>query len=90
MEFNDRQAYSPKLSIADFYIVNKLIYLMRFFPMTYISDAIFSESNKVGSFKASFKEILSEEFIRFLGLLYAMEVVKFPSLGMHWENVAVI
>ena len=53
---NDRQGYSPKLIVADFQIVDEMSYVRRFLPMTYISDVILSESNKVGSFAASMKE----------------------------------
>ena len=47
--------------------------------MTYISQVILPESNKVRSFTASFKEILLEEFMRSMNLMYVMEVVKLPS-----------
>ena len=47
--------------------------------MTYISQVILPESNKVRSFTARFKEILLEEFMRFMSLMYTNQVVKLPS-----------
>ena len=79
MEPNNCQAYGPKLDIEDFQIVNELSYLIRFLPMAYITDVILPESNKVGSFKANFKNISLEEFMKFLGLMYVMVVVRLPS-----------
>ena len=64
---------------------DELGYLIRFLPMDYI-HAIIPATNQAGSRRQSFKDLSLEELMKFLSLMYAMEIVKMPNRRMYWDT----
>ena len=72
---NEHQPYGPKLNLQGFEVFDELGYLIRFLPMDYIHNVIIPATNQAGSRRQSFKDLSLEELMKFLGLMYAMEIV---------------
>ena len=64
---------------------DELGYLIRFLPMDYI-HAIIPATNQAGSIRQSFKDLSLAELMKFLGLMYAMVIVKIPNRCMYWDT----
>ena len=76
MGTNECQPYGPKLNLQGFEVLDELGYLLRFFPMDCIHIVIIPATNQAGSRRKSFKNLSLEELMKFLGLMYAMGIVK--------------
>ena len=85
MNPNKHQPYGPKLNLQGFEVFDELGYLIRFIPMDYIHNVIIPAANQAGSRRQSFKDLSLEELVKFLGLLYAMKIVKMPKRRMYWD-----
>ena len=86
MDPNESQPYGPKLNLQGLEVFDELGYLIRFLPMDYIHNVIITATNQAGSRRQSFKDLSLEELMKFLGLMYAMEIVKMPRQCMYWDT----
>ena len=68
--------HGPKLNLQAFEVFDELGYLIRFLPVDYIHDVIIPATNQAGSRRQNLKDLSLEELMKFLGLMYAMEIVK--------------
>ena len=85
MDPNEHQPQGPKLNLQGFEVFDELGYLIRFLPVDYIHNAI-PVTNQAGSRRQNFKDLSLEELMKFLGLMFAMEIVKMPNQCMYWDT----
>ena len=64
---------------------DELGYLIRFLPVDYIHNVI-PVTNQAGSRRQNFKDLSLEELMKFLDLMFAMEIVKMPNQCMYWDT----
>ena len=86
MGTNECQPYGPKLNLQGFEVLDELGYLIRIFPMDCIHIVIIPATNQAGSRRKSFKNLSLEELMKFLGLMYAMGIVKMANWRMYWDT----
>ena len=79
MDPNEHHPSGSKLNLQGFEVFDTLGYLIRFLAMDYIHNVIIPATNQAGSRRQSFKDLSLEELMKFLSLMYAMEIVKMPN-----------
>ena len=64
---------------------------MHFFPINYARDTIIPATMQHASQKGNgFEEITLTEIMKFLGLIYLMEIYKFPSHCMYLSDLEIL
>ena len=64
-----------------------LDYFLHFLPQAFIQQQVIPAINKAGKQSNEFWSVLSyQEYIRFLGIIYSMEVLRLPNRKMYWAT----
>ena len=84
-----RPQFGPTLHLQEKQLVDELAYICHFNPSNYPDKQMLPAIDAYGKKKnpSSHTDISETEFMTFLGLMYAMEVVKLPIRHMYWEDI---
>lgn len=77
-------SYGPRLNRLCAEIADKDAFFFHFFPTKFVKENLIPSTNKFASQHNVNLNLTYEEFIRFLGLIYSMEIYKLPSRDMYW------
>lgn len=81
------QPYGPRISLPLYDDCSELEYLIHFLPVKFFKEIVVPSTNNFAASKQeNFKEFSYNEFIHFLGIMYAMEVYKLPERRMYWKS----
>ena len=86
---NVRPPFGPTLHLQEKQLVDELAYFCHFNPSNYLDKQMLPAIDAYGKKKnpSTHTDISETEFMTFLGLMYAMEVVKLPIRHMYWEDI---
>ena len=75
MDPREKQPYESKIYIKSYESKSELDYFIHFLPVRFIKETLLPATNTYGkkTYK-SFVDVIFEEFVHILGILYSMEV----------------
>ena len=82
---NGVSSYGPKLSLRFYNKQDELDYFLLFLPQDFIKAVLLPATNSHGQeSRSDFQDITFEQFIKVLGIFYAMEVYCLLEHRMYW------